>query len=52
MSRADITTWAPAPPGALRACPGLYRDSFTVALQNTDTTLSGELKERVRAVKT
>ena len=24
--------WQPQPPGALEACPGLYRDSFTFAL--------------------
>jgi hypothetical protein len=26
-----LEIWEPQPPGTLRACPGLYRDSFTIA---------------------
>jgi hypothetical protein len=27
-----LEIWVPQPPGTLRDCPGLYRDSFTLAL--------------------
>ena len=31
LSRADcLEIWDPEPPGTLRACPGVYRDCFTV----------------------
>ena len=29
-----LEVWQPEPPGALRACPDLYRDCFTCCLQN------------------